>query len=541
MLATVGRAWENYKHVVLSCREVNVLGRVDAQGSLLETRVMRRHLVTKGSFYERLADHGHEIVTDDDFAHLYAPRMGRPSIPPSVMVRAMLCATHDRTSDAETSRRTRVDADWKAAMGVDDEFTGIAATTFSLMRARMVAADADASLFEATLAKAVEAGVFKGQLTAIIDSSPVHGAGAVADTYELIRKLLAKVVRLAGDRLDDEAATSAQPFCRDKPDIDWQDPAERKAHLGELVASARAVLARALDIDDAAVAEAADLLDQVVAQDVELDDQGNPVIRQGVAPDRVISHSDPEMRHGRKSASRRYNGHKFDVITDEESELVLGVEVRPGNASDGEGAVPLLDQVMALPGIIIQLLLADMAYSDGDVRQAVEEAGVEVVAKVPPATNGKRLPKTDFVIDPEAPSARCPAGHTTTDARPVKDHKGRRVLRLVFPTATCAACPLRAQCVGGKRGRTITVSFHEKRIAAARAAQAEPATKALLRKRSKVERKIDHLQDLGMRQARYRGRRKTRLQARLAATVANFKRLCVLDAFDTTAGLAHAA
>ena len=32
-----------------------------------------------------------------------------------------------------------------------------------------------------------------------------------------------------------------------------------------------------------------------------------------------------------------------------------------------------------------------------------------------------------------------------------------------------------------------------------------------------------------MRKARYRGRRKTRLQAFLAATVANFKRLAVLD------------
>jgi hypothetical protein len=78
-----------------------------------------QHLVTKGSFYERLAEHGHEIVADDDFAHLYAPRMDRPSIPPSVMVLAMLCAARDRTGDAETSRRSRVDADWKAAMGVD--------------------------------------------------------------------------------------------------------------------------------------------------------------------------------------------------------------------------------------------------------------------------------------------------------------------------------------------------------------------------------------------------------------------------------------
>ena len=113
-----------------------MLGRVDPQGSLLETRHMRRNLVTKGSFYERLADHGHEVISDEDFAHLYAEGKGRPSLPPSVMVRAMLCATHDRTSDAETSRRTRVDSDWKAAMGVDDFFEGIGATTFSLMRAR---------------------------------------------------------------------------------------------------------------------------------------------------------------------------------------------------------------------------------------------------------------------------------------------------------------------------------------------------------------------------------------------------------------------
>ena len=143
--------------------------------------------MTKGSFYERLADHGHEIVSDDDFAGLYSPRMGRPSIPPSVMVRAMLCATHDRTSDAETSRRTRVDADWKAAMGVDDDFAGIGATTFSLMRSRLVVNESEATVFDATLAKAVQAKVLKGPLTAIIDSSPVRGAGAVADTYEVIR------------------------------------------------------------------------------------------------------------------------------------------------------------------------------------------------------------------------------------------------------------------------------------------------------------------------------------------------------------------
>ncbi len=200
----------------------------------------------------------------------------------------------------------------------------------------------------------------------------------------------------------------------------------------------------------------------------------------------------------------------------------MGVDVRAGNAGDGEGAVPLLESVQGTDGVEVATLLGDMAYSDGDVREAVEAAGTELVAKVPPVTNSGRFPKTDFAIDTAAGTVTCPAGVTTTEAKKAKDHKGRAGQEFRFPTATCASCPLREQCVGGAKGRSIFVGRHHDRMAAARAAQTEPATKALLRQRSKIERKIDHLQDLGMRTARYRGRRKTRLQTLLAATVANY-------------------
>lgn len=507
----------------------------------METRYLRRHLVTKGSFYERLADHGHEVVADGDYVRLYADGKGRPSVPPSVMIRALLCATHDRTSDRETSRRTRVDADWKAAMGVDDDFGGVGATTFALMRARMVAHDADSVLFEATLAKAVTAGIFRGPLTAIIDSSPVHGAGNVADTYELVRKMMGKVARAMGDHLDAGLRAEAGGLAAAKPDIDWQDPAVRKAHLADLVDLAEELLLAAGEsdvVDDPAVVRATDLLAQVVDQDVTLDDDGEAAIRQGVARDRVVSHSDPEMRHGRKSASRRFDGHKLDLIVDEDSELILGVDVRAGNAGDGDGAAPLLKEVASTEGVEVETLLGDMAYSDGDVRQAVEEQGTEMVAKVPPVTNGGRFPKTDFAIDTGAGTVVCPAGQTTSDARACRDHKGRAATTYTFDAEVCAACPLRERCTTATGGRTIVVGVHHDRIEAARAAQAEPDTKALLRRRPKVERKIDHLQDLGMRKARYRGRRKTKLQALLAATVANFKRLVVLDAFENAPAMA---
>jgi hypothetical protein len=498
---------------------------------------MRRALVTKGSFYERLAEHGEEFICDDDFAGLYSKSQGRPSIPPSVMVKALLCATHDKTSDYETSRRTRVDSDWKAAMGVDDWFGGIGATTFSLMRARMVLHDADNKLFAKTLQRAVELRVFKGKLTAIIDSSPVHGAGAAADTYQLLRKLAGTLARAMGAALDPALSAAALSAAAVKADIDWQDPGQRREQLEKMVVLAVGILDAAESSpvkDDATVVEAADLLAQVIDQDVTVDGDRLAIV-EGVAPDRVISHSDPEMRHGRKSAARRFDGHKLDVIVDEDSELVLGVDVRAGNAGDGEGVAGLLAQVQATPGIEVETLLGDMAYSDGDVRVAVEGHGAALVAKVPPVSNSGRFPKTDFTVDLAAKSVLCPAGHTTTTVKKTKDHKGRRAAMYVFDKDLCAVCPLRDSCVGGKGGRTIMVGVHEARIQAARAAQVDPATKALLRSRCKVERKIDHLQDLGMRKARYRGRRKTRLQALLAATVANIKRLAVLDALAPTA------
>jgi hypothetical protein len=403
----------------------------------------------------------------------------------------------------------------------------------------MVVHEASATVFDAVLARAVKARVFRQPLVAIVDSSPVRGAGAVADTYELIRGFLATATRAARKRLSRPTRIRVAPLVVGKADIDWHDPAARAEHLGVLVAAARTVVDELRDVDDPAVAQPVGLLAQVVDQDVADDDEGQPRIRQGVAADRIVSHSDPEMRHGRKSPSRRFDGHKMDVVVDEGSELVLGVGVRAGNAHDGEAAAPLVETVNAVEGIEVVTLVGDMAYSEPEVRIAVEEAGATLVARVPPVRNGGRFPKTDFFI--EVDRVTCPAGEVTTHTQRIHDHKGRPGVSFLFPAEVCAACPVRAQCTGATAGRTIFVGMHEERMAAARAAEHDPATRGLLRRRAKVERKIDHLQDLGMGKARYRGRTKTLLQLLLAAAVANFKRLCVLGVFDAPLDLACAA
>src|SRR5664279_5534935 len=44
----------------------------------------------EGSFFALLAEHGDRIVRDCDFAECYSERMGRPSIPPSLLAKVLL-------------------------------------------------------------------------------------------------------------------------------------------------------------------------------------------------------------------------------------------------------------------------------------------------------------------------------------------------------------------------------------------------------------------------------------------------------------------
>jgi hypothetical protein len=242
----------------------------------------------------------------------------------------------------------------------------------------------------------------------------------------------------------------------------------------------------------------------------------------------VVSVVDPDMRHGRKSPSKRVDGYKAHLVTDHDTELVLGVAVSAANDADGPEAAPLVAAAKAA-GVPVAEVLGDTAYGDGDTREAVEGVGAKVTAKTqPPATTG-RFVKTDFVIDPDGPSATCPAGHTATRRGKTTDGKGRPVVVLKFPSETCTGCPLRQRCTTNPDGRSVTLNFHEARLQAARAEQARPRTRRKLRRRAVIERKLAEGKRHGMGKARYRGTRKVLLQQRTIATLLNVKRLFAID------------
>ena len=123
------------------------------------------------------------------------------------------------------------------------------------------------------------------------------------------------------------------------------------------------------------IVAAAELLGQLLLQDVERTDDGVS-LRDGVSRDRMMSVHDPEMRHGRKSSRRRFDGHKAAIVvdTDYPADHRRGGVARQRSGQLG-GAGDWWRQSEANTGVPVEEAMGDAAYGDGDTRQAFADAG----------------------------------------------------------------------------------------------------------------------------------------------------------------------
>jgi hypothetical protein len=272
-------------------------------------------------------------------------------------------------------------------------------------------------------------------------------------------------------------------------------------------------------LDSEPVSEARRVLRELVGQDFEIDQDGVPRLHRGTRADRVLSLVDPEMRHGRKSKSQRFDGYKLSAAaTDTAQPLITAVVVAPANEPDGPQAARLIDAQPAARRP--RRVLGDTAYGLGPVRAELARHGVDVLAPLPPGVDGHgRLGKRDFQIDLDAGQVHCPAGQTA----PIRtEPSGAR--RAQFAKAGCDRCRLRDRCVAPRRGaRSIQLAPHEELLLAARKALEDPATaERLRRRRPRIERLLGLLTGrYGARKSRYLGRRKAELQAAWSAALVN--------------------
>jgi hypothetical protein len=489
-----------------------------------------------------LREHRHQIFDDalqDELEAMYrATGAGKSPLCPAMMAMAAMLQGYIGVSDAEAVEMTVVDLRWQMVLGclgaTDPAFSQGAFFDF---RQRMIAHDMDKRVLERTAAiaratKGFDAKKLPKTLRIAIDSSPLQGAGRVEDTINLIGHAARKVVNCVAELLDCEfervARQAGIPLLLNTSvkralDCDWSDPhqkAEAVDVLAKQVLSLERWIERKLheEAGQPPLEHLLGVLRKLMSQDLEPDPgSGSKRLRiiEGVAEDRQISIEDSEMRHGRKSKSKRIDGYKRHVATDLDSQAITACAVTPANQPEHE-ALPMLKADLDEQGIRIREAHFDRGYMGSPTVADIEAEGGEIICKPWKTGHGKLFVKDDFNLDLRAKTITCPAGQV----QPIQFGKTAD-----FDPAHCDTCRLRGACTTSRKGngRTISIAKDEPLQKRLREAAKTKSGRQRFRQRIPVEHRLAHLGQRQGNKARYRGVRKNLYDVRRASAIQNLE------------------
>jgi hypothetical protein len=467
-----------------------------------------------------------------------------------MMCIAMLLQGYVQASDAEAVELTVMDARWQLVLdclgATESAFSQGALKNF---RDRLIANDMDRRLLEKTVEVARRTHAFDWKklpkdLRVGMDSRPLVGAGRVEDTYNLLghaaKKLLKGAAELTGRSQESICRATGirlllAPSIKAGLDINWSDREQKADAMDRLVREVDALVEwietkQPKLATESTIEPYIEAIHEVEEQDLERAADGTMQIRTGVAKDRRISIEDPEMRHGRKSKSKRFNGYKEHVAADLCAGLILACAVTPANVPEEEAAPDLKDDIDRQRASIAELLI-DRGYLNSEAVNDIERDGASIVCKPWPVRNnrGDLFDKTDFVINARDKTITCPAGET-------ERFDWGEVVQ--FDPDACGDCSLRSRCThaasGG--GRQVRIADDERRQKRLRNLQSTKRGREHLRERTGIEHRLAHIAQRKGSRARYLGVRKNLFDVRRASAIQNLETIQRVSAAAVAAG-----
>lgn len=502
-----------------------------------EARV-RKRVGQKRKLFGFLCDHRHELFDEefqDQLEQMYRDTgAGKDPVPPALLAMALLLQGYSKASDSEAVELAACDARWQLVLGClgSDEAPFSQGALFNF-RERLIAHDMDRKLLDRTreLAKRTGAFDFKQlpkKIDVAVDSSPLTGAGRVEDTFNLLARAAWKVVlcvaELRGrpaELLVDELGIPllAEPSIKKALDVDWSDPVAKNAALNRLLGQIEALeqwveTNLSSEASKPPLQDQLALLEQLREQDLEPDPgSGGRRIARGVAKDRRVSIEDPDMRHGRKTKTKSFNGYKRHVAIDLHTKLILAVLVASANEPEKD-SLPLLVDRLDQQGLKLARMYFDRGYIESsDVPELIAD-GIEIICKPWRQSNGDKFAKTDFELDFANQTVTCPAGQT----QPMILGESAR-----FEPDICNACELKSKCTTSDRGRGLRVAANEPLQAKLRVLQSSATGRARLRERVPIEHTLAHVSQRQGNRARYLGKRKNEYDLTRTAVLVNLQ------------------
>jgi transposase len=475
-------------------------------------------------------------------AAVYTPDNGRPAWDPVRLLGVLVLQFVLRVADRQAAELAQYDQRWRLALHLRATEAAFDPSLLVVFRNRLVKGAQEGLAFAAVLDYLVEQGWVPKRSRQRLDSTHVRGLLSLMNRLECARE----TIRLFLEEVEADGtfpevwAPYWERYVETKLDPRAQAPAleAKSVQAGRDLLAIWEASAGRWDIE---ARDAFVLLQRVFLENYAVEAGGEVGKTRAQPTGAVHNPHEPEAQWSSKSTTRdkSWVGYKAQVAetvqaqpraTDEPTaNFLTAIVTQNAPASDKAGMAQVAVEQQSMGLEPPSALYVDGAYVSSEALKDARDEGRELRGPAPASPDrGKVFTVEAFDVHIEDRYAVCPNGQRSSHCSRLEEQaSGKVVYRIEWSNAVCGNCPLRAQCVSaGQDHRTFVVGELHSLLQDRRREMQTEAFKQEMRRRNGIEGTQSELvRGYGLRQARYRGFAKVRLQNYLIGAACNLRRL----------------
>ena len=444
-----------------------------------DTVQVTRAAFPRGCLLMTLRDELGSVFDDQRFSTLF-PVLGQPAEAPWRLALVTLLQFAEGLSDRQAADAVRGRIDWKYLLALPLTDAGFDSSVLCEFRARLVAGQAEAVLFDTVLDIAKARHLVRADGRQRTDSTrvvaAVRGLNRLAGVTEAMRHAL------------EAAAIAAPDWLRTRAEATWVARYEKATLASRMPKSERARLTLARDIGTdgdrllAAIHDAdapprlrahpaiETLRRMWIQQFFQLDgDIHWRTAIEGIPPAAqfIGTPHDPDAHYARKNAAGwvGYKVHLTETCDADTPRIITHVQTSTAPVNDEHATRPT-HLALERKGLLPAQHFVDTGYiSAGILVSTQQRFGVDLIGPVRRDMRWQALARKGFTteafsIDWDKRAVTCPSGAVSSSWTAAIDNGTTPVFKIKFSRKDCGTCTHRIDCAGAKRIPTLHHTSH---------------------------------------------------------------------------------
>jgi len=421
--------------------------------------------------------------------------------------------------------------DWKIAFELPLDYKGFHPTTLVHFRERLIENKQATCAFDAVIEHLKKCGLVKARSKQRVDSTHIIGCVQKLSRIDLLQetlRLFCKDVKPYSELMNDYLTSQVERYLSDILTRGISD-SERDQLTKEAGQTMKGFLLWAeLPRVPSEIKALKSYQTLKIVFEQNFDDDGpdsDPRLKKvSTGKDHISSPHEPEARYASKGG-KGWLGYKGEVVETvngaKEVNFLTHIDIIEATDYDGDSVPDIIEELQEM-GIVPAELYGDTHYNTSDNIENLEQDDIVLKGPVAEASKKSEEKNKGFEIREKEERVICPQGIESSKFK----HQKNKNISAVFPKEECFKCSRREVCKPEPRGKRFEARLPNRVLLRRREQMKDPEYREDLHKRNGVEGSISGLvRGQKWRRSRYRGKNKTRLQAKFTGAAANIVRL----------------